>query len=299
MTRAHAMKCFNGPEQFSAFTDYWSIAPDDEGDVVSKAHSVVISNHRPNNTYQHDIEQYVSYASESFDPDFLNSQRRHFAESRARTGNANEQEAITHWGRVTPDIVFALITEQYRRKWDNMRAEDQSRDAGNARALGASASIGAQGGSFCPPSGKHKDKHRVIEFCGATPCSFVAPAILEFIESNGQITEAFLTRHYTNTFESEANRTAASLVSRPSPETTDVQTFKMTREAIQRLNDNRTPGSRFRVEVDHGSFKDLQHSDMCNARLHGGIFGIGVRPDNTDGRFTLFRDAHITFSGPS
>jgi hypothetical protein len=298
MTRAHAMNCFNGPEKFTAFTDYWVVAPDDEGDVVSQAHTVVISNHQPGKTYQDDIEKYVSHASQSFDQNFLNSQLPRFAELRTRTGNADDQDAITYLGRVTPDIVFDLITEEHKRKWVNLRAEDQSRDANNARALGAAASIGAQGGPFNPPSGKHKSKYRVIEFCGATPCSFVEPAILQFMTLDGQITIAASSRHYTNTLDSNANRISASLAPRPGPGITTLQAFQMTREAIQRLNDDRTPDSRFWVEVDHRSFEDLQHSNMCNARLHGGKFGIVVRPDNTDGRFT-FRDAHISFSGPS
>jgi hypothetical protein len=294
MTRAHAMECFNGPEQFSAFTDYWVIAKDDKGDIVSKAHTAVMSNHEPSETDQDAIEKYVSYANAPFDEDFLNSQMPRSVGLRTQSGDATDQDVTTYWGRVTPDTVFDLITEEHKRKWANMRAEDQSVAANNARALGAGASIGTQGGPIDPP----EVKDRVIEFCGVTPCSFVEPAILQFMKPNGQIIDIASIRQYTNTIDPNANRTATRMLPRLGPDTADLQAFERSRDVMRSLNALRPPHSRFWVEVDHEGFRDLQNSDICNARLQGGLLGIYVSQDNTDGRF-LARRAKITYSKTS
>jgi hypothetical protein len=300
MARTHALRCFTGDRHFTAISDYWVTALDFDGNIGTKPYTIAISNHRPSEVDQEKIDTYVSFASQSPGRDLLQDQtnRRidlHRVQSESTTGN----DVGTYWGPVDPLVMTELIRRGLKYNWDNLRAEEQLRQSNIATALGAGASAGDREGPVFLDSDFIS---MVVEICGKTACSFVEPAFVNFINSDGQNHFASSLHHYTNAKDDTINQMIARLAPRCNPNddrnVMEAKALNVTDDHIQSLNAIRTAGSRMWVRVGHERFHALLVSNMCNARSQGGIMGVGVRIDNTDGRFTG-NGAYMTQFWPS
>ena len=275
-------------------------ALDLDGNIGANPYTIAISNHRPSEVDQEKIDTYVSVASQSPGRDFLQEQtNRRIDLHRVRSESTTENDVGTCWGPVDPLVMTELIRRGLKCNWDNLRAEEQLRQSDIATALGAGASAGEREGPVFLVSDFIS---MVVEFCGKTACSFVEPSFVNFIDSDGQNHFASSLHHYTNAKDDTINHMIAKLAPRPNPnddrDVIEAKALKVTDDLIQSLNAIRTAGSRMWVSVGHERFHALLVSNMCNARSQGGIMGVGVGIDNTDGRFTG-NGAYMTQSWPS
>jgi hypothetical protein len=296
MTRTSAAACFNGPKPFTAVTDYFVTELDKHGNLDSKAYTIAFSNHRPSEIDQEMINRYVSFAKPDSELSLLQSQNDLMIEYQRVRSNP-ENDVGTYWGRVAPFDMFAVILQETKRDWDNLRAEEQFRLSQHAARAGIGATAATlEGPVVFPDSDLGSMK---VEFCGGTPCSFVQPSILHYIDSTGKINGGCSLRHYTNFMDKAAETIVHTLTPRPNvnhdPEVRDLKALKRADDLINSHNAIRKRDERSWTRVDHSRFHELSRSDICNARLYGGIGGVKVSLDNTDNRFSN-RGASLTQS---
>jgi hypothetical protein len=296
MTLASAMSCFNGPKPFTAVTDYFVTELDRHGNIGSRAYTVVISNHRPSEMDQKRINEYVSSARPGSELGLLRSQSNLMIDYQ-RARSVAENDVGTYWGRVTPHDMLTVIRQERKRDWDNLRAEEQLRQSQHAARVGIGATAATLDGPVVFPNSDLGSMK--VEFCGKTPCSFVQPSILFFIDSTGKIICPSSLSHHTNFMDNAARTMVNTLVPRLNvkhdPEVRNLKALEMTDDLINSHNALRRPGQRFWTRVDHSRFHELLNSHICDARLYGGIGGVNVSVDNTDGRFSN-GGAHLTQS---
>jgi hypothetical protein len=294
MTRESAASCFNGSKPFTAVTDYFMTELDKHDNLVSKPYTIVISNHRPSESDQRMIDTYVSFPRPDSELSLLHSQNDRMIDyHRVRA----ENDVGTYWGRLAPPDMFAVILQERKRKWDNLRAEEQLRQSELATLTGAEATAAILEGPVVFP--KSDLGSMKVEFCGKTPCSFVQPSIIFYIDTTGEITGGCSLRHHTNFMDKAAETIVDTLTPRPNvnhdPEVRNLEALKMTDDLINSHNALRRPGQRSWTRVDHSRFHELWNSDICDARLYGGLGGVKVSVDNTDRRFSN-RVAYLTQS---
>ena len=271
MTAGDAHACFYGPQKFILVTDHFvrSLAPD--GTPTQKAWTKVMTNHDPSQVDQRAIVFYGSLATQRADAAFLQRQRTRLEEFDL---NSRQSQNGTRWGRVVPEVFQLMSREENKRTWLNKPKSLQKLSSNNAADVGVGASAGT------PVSLASSTDDKIIAFCGREPYSFVEPAFIRYIDTDGDCTEVnpWQLRHHYNEVPFLHNDIIRSLI--PVGDT-EIQALTKTRNHLLALNRHKS-ASKSWVEATAQDIDKMMESQLCNARFFGGLDGkyVGFKPSN-------------------